>query len=68
MDDPSMIKKRSMICCHVFRVERLTGLRPASVIAETVRYSESMKRTLRGGVDEPQKMIAVIRVVTMKYR
>lgn len=63
-----MINKKRMICCHVFSVDKLTVLSPASVIAETVRKSESMNRTLRGGVDEPQKMIAAKRVVTMKYR
>jgi len=68
IDEPSIINKKSMICCHVLRVERLTVLRPASVIAETVRKSESMKRTLRGGVDDPQKIMPEMREVKMKYR
>jgi hypothetical protein len=66
MDEPSIIKSKRMTCCHRFKVERLMVLRPASVMAETARNSASTKRTLRGGVDEPQKMIAAIRQVTIK--
>lgn len=69
-----------MTCCQVFlsalallsmfwqayNVDKLTVLRPASVMAETARKMLSMNRTLCEGVEEPQKMMPAIRQVAQK--
>jgi hypothetical protein len=39
---------------------------PASVIADTHRKRLSVNETLLAGVDEPQKMMAEIRLAAMK--
>jgi hypothetical protein len=44
----------------------LTVFRPASVMALTVRNSESMYRTLWAGVELPQKIAEVTRDTPMK--
>lgn len=62
-----MISKKSMTCWKVFKSDRLTVLRPASVMALTQRNRESVKLTLLAGVEAPQKMTADTRHVMKKY-
>ena len=66
MADPNMIRTKRRICWKVLSVDRLMVFRPASVMALTVRNNESVKLTLRAGVEEPQKMMAEIKQVPMK--
>jgi hypothetical protein len=63
-----MIRTNSIICWKVLSCDRLTVLSPARVIALTVRNRESVKDTcrVRGGVDEPQNITALIKHVKMK--
>ena len=65
---PSKISKKRSTCWKVFNVLRLMVFRPASVMAETTRKTASMKRTLRKGVAEAQKMMEAIVHVDRKYR
>jgi len=67
MADPSMIKTNRMNCWNVFKADRLTVLSPAKVIALTHRNRLSVKLTLRAGVEDPQKMMALRREVPIKY-
>ena len=64
--EPPRIRKRRIICCQVFKVERFTVFNPASVIALTHRKRESVKLTLWDGVEDPQNMTAEKRPVKMK--
>ena len=80
--EPMMMSRKRMTCCQVLlfpsvvsdlalRVEtyssdRLTVLRPASVIADTARKRLSMNLTLSPEPDEPQKMMAARRHVEQK--
>jgi hypothetical protein len=49
-----------------YKVDKLTVLRPASVMAETARKRLSMNRTLWLGVEDPQKIIPARRHVAQK--
>lgn len=64
--EPSMINKNSRTCWNEFKVDRLTVLRPASVIADTARNKQSMNLTLRDGVELPHSTTAKERDVKMK--
>lgn len=67
VEEPMRIRKKSMNCCQVLSVDKLTVFSPASVIAETQKNNESTKLTLLEGVDEPQNIMADRRVVNIKY-
>lgn len=66
MADPMMMRKKSMNCCHVFKVDRLTVFKPASVIALAVRKKLSVKLMLPKGVADPHRIKPVSRDVKMK--
>lgn len=66
--DPIMIKMKSMTCCHVFSSDRFTVFNPASVIADTHKNRLSVNETLCAGVEDPQKMMAEMSPVAIKYK
>ena len=66
--EPMMMRKKSMICWTVFKVDRLTVFRPANVMALTTKKSESVNVTLLGGVAMPQNIHADTSVTIKKYR
>lgn len=52
----------------ISKMKLLTVFKPASVMAEITKKSESAYPILFSGVLEPQKITDVIRHVPMKYR
>ena len=66
IEEPNSSRKKRMICCHTLRMDKLTVLRPAWVIADVTRNKESVYVMLRGGVDEPQKTMLASMQVPMK--
>lgn len=66
MAEPIMIRKNSMNCWNVLSSDRFTVFNPVKVMALTQRKTESVKLTLRAGVEAPQKMMAEMRHVKMK--
>jgi len=66
MVEPMIVSKNMITCCQVFNSDKLTVLRPDSVMADIQRKIESKKLISNAGVEEPQKTIPERRHVPMK--
>lgn len=64
---PMRISSHKIICWKVVIWLKFTVFRPASVMAETTRKSESVYVILREGSEEPQKMREDTMHVPIKY-